>query len=77
LASFGQDWCHCARNQRVRQTVPFGHRRVAVSTEPLPLRITVENYPRAHLHWTLAMSSEERVRDCVVIQAMSVHLLDD
>ncbi len=30
---------------------------------PLPL-CTVENFPRAHLHWMLPMSSEERIRDC-------------
>lgn len=30
---------------------------------PLPL-CTNESYPRAHLHWMLPVSSEERVRDC-------------
>lgn len=32
------------------------------SIHPLPL-CTVESFPRAHLHWMLPMSSEERVRD--------------
>ena len=33
------------------------------SIHPLPL-CTIENFPRAHLHWMLPMSSEERIRDC-------------
>ncbi len=33
------------------------------SIYPLPL-CTNESFPRAHLHWMLPMSSEERVRDC-------------
>ena len=33
------------------------------SIYPLPL-CTVENYPRANLHWMLPMSRDERVRDC-------------